>query len=310
MKIAVTGASGHLGQWVVARLTASGHDVVCVSRSPRTRPDIHGIAWVRPVRTLACDLADRSAVGTLHEGLEGVEAVAHLAACVPADTSADAFDDALGTLRANVMGTCHLLEALADARRLRALAHAGSFEVYGAPRTQPIREDHPLEPTGYYGAGKLGEEKYVAVFGAARGVACCTLRMPAVYGPGDTIRRAVGNFVRAAAEGRALELYGDGEDRRDLVYADDAARAFALAIERRVTGACNLGSGGGFAVREIAEAVAGLEPPGVPIVRLERVKPRLDYVLDVTRARERLGWEPSTPLADGLRAQLAWVRNG
>jgi len=308
--IAVTGASGHLGQWVVARLTALGHDVVCVSRAPRSHPSIPGVSWSRPVRTVVCDLSEPASVETIRASLAGVEAVVHLAARIPADTAVDAFDDALATLRANVSGTTRLLHGLGDAGRLRTLVFASSFEVYGPPRSIPIREDHPLEPSGYYGASKVAGEKYAALFGAARGVATCLLRMPAVYGPGDTLRRAVGNFVRAAAAGRPLDLQGDGQDRRDLVYVDDAARACVLAIERPVTGACNLGSGRGFSILEIAATVARLEGVTAPVSRHERIKPRLDYVLDAGRARDLLGWEATTPLADGLRAQLEWVRRG
>jgi len=308
--IAVTGASGHLGQRVVARLTALGHDVVCVSRAPGSRPEIPGVSWSRPVKTLTCDLSEPGSVDILRGSLRDVEAVVHLAARIPADTAAGSFDDALTTLRANVMGTTHLLHGLDGAAGIRTLVCASTFEVYGSPRSVPMDEGHPVEPTSYYGASKLAAEKYIALFGAARGVSACMLRMPAVYGPGDTLRRNVGNFVRAAAAGEAIELHGDGQDLRDLVYVDDAARACVLALERSASGVLNLGTGRGFSIMEIASIVARLRGVSAPIVRRERVKPRLDFVLDAARARDLLGWEATTALADGLLAQLEWVRGG
>ncbi len=314
--IAVTGASGRLGQWVVARLTADGHDVLCLSRRPLAAPTIAGLSWTRPVRTLACDLSDPAAHEAAARALRDAEGVVHAAGCVPEDTWRNADEDADETLRSNVVATARLLRSLEGCRRLRAVVMAGTFEVYGRPLELPVAEHHPTRPQGYYGAGKLAAEKLLALFGSDRRVACCSLRMPAVYGPGDTLRRALGNFVRAAAAGRPLVVHGDGADRRDLVYAADAAEAVALALQRAPAGPINLGAGAGWSVREMAETVlraargrgagaaGGREVPGVE--HRERTKPRWDYVADIGLAAALLGWRPRTSLEEGVRAQLDW----
>ena len=308
--IAVTGATGHLGQWVVARLTELGHDVVCVCRRPSAAPSIDTLSWKGKVATLACDLSGPEAPAILRAGLAGIRAVVHLAAHVPEDTAAHDAAEAVATLRSNVVGTVRLLDALSSIDGLRNVVYASTFEVYGPPAAGTISEDHPTEPSSCYGASKLTAEKYVALFGADRGVASCSLRLPAIYGPGDALRRAVGNFVRAAAAGKPMILNGDGTDRRDLVTAFDAARAVALAVERSAQGVMNVGSGRGYSILEIATTVSQVAGGGVPIERRERVKPRLDYVLDTARVRDRLGWSPVMTLEEGLRAQLEWVRKG
>jgi len=305
--IAVTGASGHLGQWVVARLTAAGHDVMGLARRPIERPSIAGLRWLRPVTPIACDLTDAASVDAASGALRRARALVHLAAHLPADTAAASHPEALATLDTNVRGTIRLLRALDGADVLERVVLASSFEVYGEPVSTPIREDHATRPLGFYAASKLAAEKYLALFGSS-GVSTISLRFSTVYGPGDTLQRAVGNFVRAAAAGRPIELHGDGSDLRDLVYVEDAADAVVRAVDSRDDGVINVGSGRGDSIEAIATAACSAVPDAVPILRHERVKPRRDIVLDVARAREVLGWQPTTSLAAGVEAQLEWVR--
>lgn len=305
--IAVTGASGHLGQWVVARLLELGLDVLCISRRPIDRSGIEGLTWARPVRTLACDLSNGACVEPLSRALSQARGVVHLAAHIPEETARNRHADADLTLKTNVLGTIHLLLAL-PTRRLESVVFASTFEVYGTPVSVPIGEAHPTVPTTYYGASKAAGERYLALFGEERGTACCSLRMPAVYGPGGRLRRALENFIIAAAREEPLEIHGDGEDRRDLVYVADAADAVASALDARPRGALNLGSGRGYSVLEMAEAVRTAAGGNVSLLHRDRLKPRRDYVLEAGRAQSELGWTPRTALADGIAAQLLWAR--
>jgi UDP-glucose 4-epimerase len=307
-KILVTGASGHLGQWIVAELTARGHDVVVASRKPTTAPTIAGLVWSRPVQAVPCDFGAADGLDALAPHLESLTGVVHSAAHVPAETAKNADEDADRTFAANAVGTARLLGMLAGATKLEALVYASTFEVYGPVHRLPVDEDHPAEPINYYGASKLAGEKYARLFGGDRKVACSSLRFPAIYGPGDTIKRAIGNFVRAAAFGGVIELQGDGADLRELVYAGDAARATVLALERRAEGIFNIGSGRGFSIREMAEAAQRVGGDAVTLVTRERVKDRVDYSLDVSRAKAAFGWEPTTSIDDGVAAQVAWLR--
>jgi UDP-glucose 4-epimerase len=260
------------------------------------------------VLTLACDFADPSSVQACREQLCDAEAVVHLAGHVPEDTGHNAAEDAYATLRSNVIGTARLLWALGPSSRLSCFVYASTFEVHGMPEHLPVDEEHPTRPLGYYGASKLAGEKYVTLFSRDRGVACCSLRMAAIYGPGDTLKRAIGNFIRAGAVGGELVVYGDGEDRRELLYAGDAAVAVALAIQKHACGAINVASGSGYSIREMAEAVLQAAGGGVRVAYRDRVKPRMDYVLAIDRARERLGWQPRTSLREGVHAQFNWMR--
>jgi nucleoside-diphosphate-sugar epimerase len=168
--IAVTGATGHLGQWVVARLTDLGADVLVVSRRPKTAPTIEGITWRRPVRTLSWDLTEPASLSETVPMLQQAEAAIHLAAFIPPETAGNR--EWISTLRANVHGTIHLLQALNDSPALRSLVLASSFEVYGRPLELPIAETHRTRPTTYYGASKLAAEQFVRIFANDAEVAC------------------------------------------------------------------------------------------------------------------------------------------
>jgi nucleoside-diphosphate-sugar epimerase len=306
--ILVTGASGRLGQWVVADLTARGEHVACLSRRPLDGPTISGVSWLGPVTTIECDLTDPDSVARARAEFAEVTAVVHLAAAVPDDTAVVSADGAVATLRSNVDATARLLGSLDRASDLRAIVMSSTFEVYGPPTSLPVTEAHSTQPASHYGASKLLAEKCLALYTAERGVPCSSLRMPAIYGPGDTIRRALGNFVRAAATGDHLRVAGDGGDLRELLYLRDAAEAIALALEVRATGAVNIASGVGYSIREIAECVIRVAGSGT-ITFTERTKERTDYVMSIERARTTLGWEPRTSLDDGIAAMLAWTRS-
>jgi len=306
--ILVTGGSGHIGQAVIALLGRLGKSAVCLARQPLKAATIPGFGWKGSVKPLSCDLADADAVRALGKALGEAEAVVHLGGHVPEVTGANEDEGAYETLHANAAGTAHLLEALSKSSKLRSFVYASSFEVYGAPLAAPISEDHPTRPATYYGATKLAGEKLAAIFAADRKVPVCSLRLPAVYGPGDGKKRALGNFVRAAAEGRDLVIQGDGEDRRELVFVADVAEAIVEAVMVKASGVVNVGTGRGYSVREMAECVARVAGGRPRIVTRERVKERIDVALDASRARKLLEWEPRTPLEDGVRAQYAWVK--
>ena len=298
--VAVTGASGHLGEWVLKELIRRGHEVLAISRS---RPTAHP-----ELPHLRVDLADPLSIPALAQCLQGVQSVIHLAGRIPEDTNANAIGDAFEVLRTNAEGTVNLLAGLKGALSLESVIFASTFEVYGMPQTFPISEDHPTEPLSFYGASKLTAEKYVGLFAAATGVPAVSLRLPAIYGPGDRLKRAIGNFIRNADAGKEIVIHGDGSDRRELVFVTDAAVAVAECVERRPAGILNVGSGTGVSIREMAEAVR-VVVPGAQIRWEPRMKPNLAFALSCEAANVALGWASKTSLLDGIRAQLDWIRS-
>lgn len=298
MRVVITGATGHLGRAVVAAL--EGHEVVAVSR---------GGADVGHARGLAADLADDASVGVLSRALGPDVALVHLAAWHPPATAATSPTDRRRLLEVNVLGTMRALDA-ARGGNVACVVYASSFEVYGAPRTSPITEAHPTYPRTDYGATKLAGEHHLAAFAYEEGgVRTVSLRMPAIYGPGERTPRALPNFLAAVAGGDRPVVHGEGEDLRDQLHVRDAAQAVTCALERGA-GVYQVADGEAHSVGAIARLameVAGLA--GAPVSR-ERAKPRADFHMAIDAARRELGFEPRVTLAEGMREQLDWLRRG
>jgi nucleoside-diphosphate-sugar epimerase len=309
----VTGATGHLGRYLVRDLLAAGHEVIAVSRSGALPAPPFGTAAAkadRALRGLAIDLADDRAVARLVPELGPETAVAHLAAWHPAATASTGRAERRTLIEVNTLGTLRLLEAVRAAGGARCVAYASTFEVYADLDAGAVEIDETarLSPRTDYGATKLAGEDHCTVFSDEEGVRTVSLRMPAVYGPGELTPRALPNFLRAVAQGSTPTIYGDGSDLRDQLHVGDAAAALILALHADASGSINVADGHRHSIAELASTamrVAGMS--GSPRVE-PRVKPRRDYHMSIARARTQLGFAPGVALKDGMAEQLAWIR--
>jgi UDP-glucose 4-epimerase len=308
--VIVTGATGHVGRYTVDALARAGFDVVAASRSGAVPAPPFGSAPAA-VRTLALDVADDSAVALLADALVPGAAIVHLAGWHPPATAASTGADRRALIETNVLGTQRVLDAARLNGALDVVVYASTFEIYGVPdRPGAVTEDAPTHPITDYGATKLAGEDHLFAFAAESGLRAVALRLPAVYGPGERVARALPNFIRRVAAGERPVIHGEGLDRRDQIHARDAARAIAGALAGGETGAYNVSDGAPHTIWELAETAmraAGL--PGAP-ERRPAQKPPLDFHMAIDRARQALGFAAAVALADGVAEQLAWVRAG
>jgi nucleoside-diphosphate-sugar epimerase len=202
----------------------------------------------------------------------------------------------------NVGGTLSLLQALSSvSATLRRFVFFSSSFVYGHFKTEPIGEDAPCAPIDLYGGSKLVGEQLVRAFCGQTGAESVVIRPSAVYGPEDTNRRVIQRFVEAAFDGRALRIHSNASPL-DFTYVGDLAAGASLAL--RATAArdqvLNLTAGGSHSLDEVVRLLGGhfLD------LKTQRVEggaatPRRGQ-LDITRARELLGYRPQYALDEGL----------
>jgi UDP-glucose 4-epimerase len=212
----------------------------------------------------------------------------------------------------NLALTLRLLDLLKNQPEIHLIFFSSGGTVYGNPDRLPVTEDSLIAPLSNHGVGKASQEAFCQVL-RAQGHAVTILRPSNAYGPGQTIKSGFG-LVRTMLEhvrvGTPLEVWGDGENIRDFIYIDDIVEASTRLIQLpQDSGTYNLGSGMGFSinrVRGIVEARCGKElrtifQPGRGIdVR--------SVVLDNSRLKARLNWQPGVGLADGVARTWEWLR--
>lgn len=285
-RVLVTGGSGFIGKHVVSALARSGADVSVVDHVKH--PEV-------TVPTVVGDLNDPEVCA---EAVSGVDAIVHLAALT----------SVLGSIerpaefhRTNVEATARLLEA---ARRadVGTFVFASSNAVVGDVGTTPITEDIAIRPLTPYGATKAAAEMLIAGYAGAYGIRAPVLRFSNVYGEGMGHKDSfIPRLMRAAAEGGSVQIFGDGEQKRDLVYVGDLADGVALATSSWPSGPVGIGAGRSYTVNEITDAAR--EATGRPI-GAESIPPKPGempaVIVDVSKARS-LGYQPRMTLVEGLR---------
>ena len=288
----VTGGAGFIGSHLVEALLGEGYSVAVLDDLSSGREE--NLAEVRGrIAFYRESILSRD----LKHVLRDVEVIFHLAAQINVRRSVE---EPLHDLRVNALGTLNLLEQARDVERFVYASSGGA--VYGEPRYLPVDEEHPTEPISPYGASKLAGEKYVQLYGYNYGLRYAILRYSNVYGERQDARGEAGViaiFLDRLRRGRALTVFGTGEQTRDFVYVGDVVRANLLALKRE--GVFNIATGVETSVNELIEVIAGVT--GV-VPRVEHAPPRKGEVyricLSTERAREELGFAAEVSLKEGI----------
>lgn len=306
MKLLVTGGAGYIGSIVAQQLLADGHEVVVLDNLTRG----HREAVPAGARLVELDLLEADALrDAVAEGFDGALHFAALSLVGESVQRPELY------YRNNVVGTLNLLDALRAAAVPR-LVFSSTAAVYGEPEVVPIVETAPTRPVNPYGATKLAVDGMIADECRAHGLGAVSLRYFNVAGASGCLgedhepeTHLIPNVLRAV-QGRtdAVKIFGtdyptpDGTAVRDYIHVDDLARAHVLALDGARPGehrVFNLGSGDGYSVREVVDAVravTGLDVPAQEAGRRAGDPPRLVAAND--KIRSELGWAPTKSLTD------------
>jgi UDP-glucose 4-epimerase len=285
-RVLVTGGAGFIGRRVVRALLDAGHAVTVADRHPF--PD-------EQVTSIVGDLCDPAVVG---DSLgQATDVVIHLAAVTSVLRS---MEDPIGTYKLNVDATFNLLET-AKNRGVQTFLLASTNAVTGDVGSATISEKVPLRPLTPYGATKAAAEMLLSAYAGSYGMRCAALRFANVYGPGmEATDSFVPRLMRAARDGKGVQIYGDGTQLRDLVYVDDIVSGIFAAWRTDHNGPLILGSGESVTVSDIldaARAVTGAKIPAEYVPAKPGEMPAV--VIDISAARA-LGYEPRMDLKAGI----------
>jgi nucleoside-diphosphate-sugar epimerase len=273
-RVAVTGAGGFIGSHLRPHLLAAG-------------------AMVEPVSAPSLS------------SLRGFDSVVHLGYRRPAGYGF--WGCLLEELQTNVLDTIRLLEAAAEAG-IAQVCFTSSTRVY-APASRAATEDGPtgadLTP---YAVAKLEQEAYVRRWARTTGGWATVLRLATVYGPGETVDRAIPNFIRAVLAGRPPVVDGAGIAPFEPVFVEDVVEAIACALDHGANGIFNVGTGVGRTPREVASLVIRLCGADCRVVENKAAADRGGPISDVSRAAAELSFRAQTPLDGGLCREIEWLR--
>jgi UDP-glucose 4-epimerase len=312
-RVIITGGLGLIGSALARRLVALGAEVLLVdSMIPEYGGNLANIADIRD--RVAVNIGDIRGGYILRYLLASQDFLFNLAAQTShLDSMAAPGDD----LEINCAAQLQLLEACRAVNPGIIIVHAGTRQIYGRPGYLPVDERHPLRPVDVNGVNKMAGEAYHLLFRDVYGIKSRSLRLTNVYGPGMRIKDArqtfLGIWLRRVIEGEPFEVWG-GEQRRDLLYVDDAAEAFLYAaVTPEAEGlALNVGGDEPCNLADLAEAIVVAHGGGKYEIRefpAERKRIDIgDFITDDRRFRTISGWRPRVRLADGLRRSLDYYR--
>jgi UDP-glucose 4-epimerase len=230
----------------------------------------------------------------------------------------DSMTDPYTDLEINCRAQLSILEACRENNSAARVVFASTRQIYGRPEYLPVDERHPLRPVDVNGINKTAGEWYHLVYGQVYGIPVCVLRLTNTYGPRMRVKDArqtfLGYWLRQVILGEELLVFGDGTQRRDFNYVDDAVRALLLAATRdeAVGQIYNLGDDEVLSLLELAELLVKTNGAGsyrvVPFPEDRKAIDIGDYYSDFTKIREELGWQPRVGVEEGLRRSLAFYR--
>jgi dTDP-glucose 4,6-dehydratase len=213
--------------------------------------------------------------------------------------------------RTNVLGTQLLLEAARKAE-LKRFHHISTCEVYGdlaLESTEAFTEESPYRPRTPYNASKASSDHYVRAYHETYGLATTITNCSNNYGPFQFPEKLIPLFVTNALDDRPLPMYASTQNRREWLHVRDHCRAIELALVDGAPGETyNVGSQVEASIEEIADRVLELtgKPESLKTIVPDRPGHDRRYLLDSSKIRRELGWEPEVAFEDGLRETVAW----
>jgi len=308
MNILVTGAAGFIGSHLSERLVALGHQV----RGVDCLTDYYAIALkalnveqirAKGVACLPLDLAEDE----LSSAVEDVEIVFH-AAAQPGISAQVTFDT---YMRNNVVATHRLSEALKRSSSFKGFINVSTSSVYGTDATG--NESAEPRPTSYYGVTKLAAEQLVLAFARDQGFPACSLRLFSVYGPRERPEKLYPRLIGAILEDREFPLYeGSADHLRSYTYVGDIVDGMVAVLHNfdRCSGEIfNIGTDVVLTTAEGIKTVEGIIGKRARIsVKPRRPGDQLKTHANIEKARNILGYNPTTTLREGLQKEVAWYR--
>ncbi len=303
-RILVTGGAGLIGVAICRKLLEKGYQVRCLDYNKSPIPGVESM------------IGTIMAHNDLTYAIRGCTGVCHLAAMLGVSNTDTRW---LDCLEINLWGLRNVLDVCVK-ERVKQILFSSSSEVYGDAPTVPVNEKHPLIPKSVYAVTKVAGEALIRAYTDKYDLNATILRFFNVYGPHQVERFVIPLFIKAVKTGHPIIINGDGSQIRAFCYVDDAANGMTLAMERDnidTYEAFNIGNDTEpINILDLAEFVIKISGTQVPIHKVpfaesDRSSEReiMRRIPDISKARNRLNYEPLVTLEKGLIKTLNTLEN-
>ena len=313
-RILVTGGLGFIGSNLVRRLLGEGVQVTVVdSLVPEYGGNKFNLADLRDHESLVINISD---VRDLHS-MERLVADHDILFNLAGQTShLDSMENPFSDLDVNAKAQLSILEACRKVNSDIKIVFASTRQIYGRPQYLPVDEKHPWHPVDINGVNKMAGEWFHIVYNDVYGIRSSVLRLTNTYGPRMRIKDArqtfLGIWIRLLLEGKPIQVFGDGKQRRDYNFVDDVVEALLLAAsDERTNGKIfNLGSPEALSLEDSArimtEQVSGSFYEKTPFPPDRKAIDVGDFVCDPSAFCNISGWKPETTFKKGIEKTLSY----
>ncbi len=312
--VLVTGGLGFIGSALARRLVELGAKVTLVdSLISEYGGNLFNIHDIRDSVTVdLTDVRDAAAMSSL---IKKRQFLFNLAGQT---SHLDSMTDPVTDLNINAAAQLHILEACRLHNRDLKIVFASTRQVYGRPEYLPVDEKHPIDPIDVNGINKLAGEWYHLLYNDVYQIRACALRLTNTYGPGMRVKDArqtfLGIWIRKVIEQKPIQIFGNGEQRRDFNFVTDVVEALLSAASSDAANGqvFNLGHHEHISLQELAALLVELNGGGkyelVPFPDDRKAIDIGDYYADFRKIDKLLSWSPQVNLEEGLKQTLEFYR--
>ena len=303
MKVLVTGGAGFIGSHLVDRLVLEGHEAVVVDNlATGKRRNIN-----RAARFYKMDIQSWRLERVLRN--ERPNVVMHLAAQMDVRKSVE---DPMFDAQVNVLGTLNVLQQAVIHGVRKVIFSSSGGAIYGEQEIYPAPETHVMKPLSPYGLSKLCGEQYLSYFQRVSGLQAVSLRYANVYGPRQDPEGEAGVvaiFIQKMLNNEQAVINGNGRQTRDFVFVDDVVEANLAMMGQETQGTYNVGTGVETSINDLFRILvqhtgSNCKEMHGPAKKGEQAR----SVIDSTKLRHEVPWEPKADLSEGLKKTVEYFR--